>query len=437
MNAERPTAGPGGTAAILRGIAYLAGLGAALGGIAGTIDWPLVGTFFGAVDGLAAGAVAGLADGLLLSYPVGRDDAGRDAVGQDGDGRDAVGREAAREAPPRWLVRVGSGVLAGAAAAVAALMYAGPITLPLAAAVALVVVAAVAGAAFGPLIRYGADLGRVRRFGRRQVPVTAGRVIGWGAVLGLVLGAVGGLIVGVIVYLPTAPVAAIEGAILGAVSGTLLALLAAGFVVLPTLRARRPNRWLNDLPLAWGSRDSEAMMSPPESLSHGQVTLRRWRDGDAAALLTAVTGSLDELLPWMPWADGYDTDRATGYLSDCEAQWEAGSAYNYAIVVGEAIVGSAGLHRRVGKGGLEIGYWVHSAWTGRGIATDAAAALTRAALDLPEVSWVEIYHDAANAASGRIPAKLGYTRLGERPSRDLGPAAPSETGTDVVWQITR
>jgi hypothetical protein len=40
-------------------------------------------------------------------------------------------------------------------------------------------------------------------------------------------------------------------------------------------------------------------------------------------------------------------------------------------------------------------------------------------------------------ASGRIPAKLGYARLGEQPARDLWPPAPGETGTEVVWQITR
>jgi ribosomal-protein-serine acetyltransferase len=50
---------------------------------------------------------------------------------------------------------------------------------------------------------------------------------------------------------------------------------------------------------------------------------------------------------------------------------------------------------------------------------------------------VEIHHDAANVASGRIPAKLGYARLGERPAADLQPAAPGEVGTDVVWQFTR
>jgi RimJ/RimL family protein N-acetyltransferase len=65
------------------------------------------------------------------------------------------------------------------------------------------------------------------------------------------------------------------------------------------------------------------------------------------------------------------------------------------------------------------------------------AALTGAALGLPGIDRVEIHHDAANVASGRIPAKLGYARLGEQPARDLWPSAPAETGTDVVWQITR
>ena len=179
------------------------------------------------------------------------------------------------------------------------------------------------------------------------------------------------------------------------------------------------------------------MISPQESLRHGQVSLRRWHPDDAAALLTAVIESQEQLRPWMPWADAYDADNAAEYLRDCQAQWASGEAFAYAIIVGDRIVGSAGLHNRVGDGGLEIGYWVHSDWTGRGIATDATAALTDAALALPGIERVEIYHDAANGASGRIPAKLGYVRLGQRPPRDLWPPAPGESGTDVVWQITR
>jgi ribosomal-protein-serine acetyltransferase len=176
--------------------------------------------------------------------------------------------------------------------------------------------------------------------------------------------------------------------------------------------------------------------SPAEVLSQGRVSLRRWRRDDAAALLSAVVESHEHPRPWMPWADGYDEDRAAEYLRDCDAQWASGSAFAYAIVVGDHIVGSAGLHKRVGDGALEIGYWVHADWTGHGIATDAAAALTAAAIALPGVDRVEIHHDAANLASGRIPAKLGYARLGQRPARDLWPRAPGETGTDLVWQFT-
>ena len=178
------------------------------------------------------------------------------------------------------------------------------------------------------------------------------------------------------------------------------------------------------------------MASPPETLRHGQASLRRWRPDDAAALLAAVIESQDHLRPWMPWADHYDENSAAEFLRECGVQWASGSAFAYAVIVGDQIVGSAGLHNRVGDGGLEIGYWVHGDWTGRGIATDATAALTDAALALPGIDRVEIHHDAANTASGRIPAKLGYARLGERPARDLWPAAPGETGTDVVWQVT-
>ena len=40
--------------------------------------------------------------------------------------------------------------------------------------------------------------------------------------------------------------------------------------------------------------------------------------------------------------------------------------------------------RRIDKNGLEIGYWVHPEFVGRGYATRAAEALTTLGLGLPE-----------------------------------------------------
>ncbi len=90
---------------------------------------------------------------------------------------------------------------------------------------------------------------------------------------------------------------------------------------------------------------------------------------------------------------------------------------------------------RIGDGGLEIGYWVHPAHTGRGVATAASAALTEAALALPGIDHVEIHHDQLNLASGRVPAKLGYTCTCTKPTTVA--LAPGDSGVTKVWRITR
>ena len=173
---------------------------------------------------------------------------------------------------------------------------------------------------------------------------------------------------------------------------------------------------------------------PNELIEHAPVTLRRYRAEDADALFQAVTESLDHLRPWLPWAAEYSRESAEEFLAGSVKDWDEGTAYNYAIVTGDALVGSIGLMTRCGPGGLEIGYWVRSAYTGRGLATAATAALVGQAFGLPGVDWVEIVHDELNVASGQIPRKLGFTEAGRRP---LDAPSPSGTGTGVVWRLTR
>ena len=173
---------------------------------------------------------------------------------------------------------------------------------------------------------------------------------------------------------------------------------------------------------------------PNEQIEHAPVTLRRLRPEDAGALFDAVTESLDELRPWMPWAADYSRASTEEYLAGSVRDWDEGTAYNYAIVTGGALAGSIGLMTRCGPGGLEIGYWVRSTYTGRGLATAATAALVGQAFGLPGVGWVEIVHDELNVASGQIPRKLGFAEAGRRP---LDSPPPSGTGTGVVWRLTR
>src|SRR5271169_2791467 len=173
---------------------------------------------------------------------------------------------------------------------------------------------------------------------------------------------------------------------------------------------------------------------PEDLLEYGPVTLRRHRADDLDAVFQAVTESLDHLRPWMPWAANYTRESAAEFLAKSARDWADGTEYGYAILADSVLAGGCGLMSRIGPGGLEIGYWVHRAWTRRGLATAASAALVDQAFRLPGVDRVEIVHDELNVASGGVPRRLGFTEV-ERRSMEV--SAPAGTGIGVVWQLVR
>lgn len=177
----------------------------------------------------------------------------------------------------------------------------------------------------------------------------------------------------------------------------------------------------------------DADVRPPERIALGRLELTRWQARDLADLQAAVSASIAELQGWLAWASD-DRTAQRAFLETTSRCWEAGERFEYAIRVRTGVAGGVGLMRRIGPGGLEIGYWVHSAHTGAGLAKLASAALTEAAFELPGVDHVEIHHDEANLASRAIAAGLGF-ELVERIQKT--PAAALETGTDLVWRLDR
>jgi ribosomal-protein-serine acetyltransferase len=185
-------------------------------------------------------------------------------------------------------------------------------------------------------------------------------------------------------------------------------------------RMERIGHWLDD--------------APPDVLDGAHLRLRRWRPGDRAAQVDAVRSSLPHLVPWMPWAEGYDDATSRDFLDRATRLWDAHDSFMYAIIdPAGPLVGSCGLHARVGPGGLEIGYWVRSSHVRRGFATRAAALLTAAAFALDGVDRTEIHHDRANEPSGRIPRRLGYVHV-ETVTRAA--RAPGDAGTAWHWRLT-
>lgn len=177
------------------------------------------------------------------------------------------------------------------------------------------------------------------------------------------------------------------------------------------------------------------MEEPAEILGCDQVELRRWRMSDLDALNRAIYESVDHLVPWMPWAANHGRRHTFDFLARSQEEWETGQAFGYAIASDAVVIGSCGLHRRIGDGGLDIGYWLHPHWTGRGLATMATEALVSQGFRLAGIDRIEIHHDAANPASGAVALRLGFTEVGRARASD-GPVAPGEVGIDVVWRMT-
>ena len=174
---------------------------------------------------------------------------------------------------------------------------------------------------------------------------------------------------------------------------------------------------------------------PPETLPAGDVTLRRLHYTDLDPLLQAVARSRDHLAPWQDWARTADQPSLRAFLLFAEAAWQARSDFQFGIYeAGGGLAGGAGLHARLGLGGMEIGYWVGEPFINRGYATSAARALTEAAFDLGGVDHVEIHCDQANVRSAAIPLKLGYTL--DRIDKRL-PDAPADSGRYMIWLLEK
>ncbi len=166
------------------------------------------------------------------------------------------------------------------------------------------------------------------------------------------------------------------------------------------------------------------------------LELRHWRIEDAEAQARAIAESLDHLQPWMPWAAGepQPLEARVAMLRGWEAERQAGTGEYFAVWLDGELIGSSGLHHRIGAGGVEIGYWIHPAHVRRGHATEVARRLVERAFADPAIDRVEIHHDRANVASGGVPARLGFEHVGDE---RRAPEAPSEEGVERVWRLTR
>lgn len=178
-------------------------------------------------------------------------------------------------------------------------------------------------------------------------------------------------------------------------------------------------------------------LTPPYTIQTERLVLRCYNPSDAPLLQKAIGESLAELCMWMPWAtsEPESLDAKVNRLREMRAAFDSGQDFTYAIFNRDesAILGGAGLHRRVGPGAFEIGYWIHSAHVGKGYASECAAAMARVAFEIHGVDRAEIHCDPENVASAAVARRIGFAHEATLRRRATSPdGTPRDT---MIWTM--
>ena len=149
-----------------------------------------------------------------------------------------------------------------------------------------------------------------------------------------------------------------------------------------------------------------------DSFETERLTVRSPLPGDGRELQAAVAETIDDLRPWMPWADHVPTvDEDEELVREAHARFlTREDLWLLLLLKGtHTLVGGSGLHgidwqvRR-----FEIGYWVRRRFAGQGYITEAVRGITRFAFETLAARRVEIHCDARNERSQAVARRAGY-----------------------------
>jgi RimJ/RimL family protein N-acetyltransferase len=150
--------------------------------------------------------------------------------------------------------------------------------------------------------------------------------------------------------------------------------------------------------------------------SDASVGIRRFRPGDVPLLYEAACESASELAVWLPWFHAnYSMDETEAYIFKSVVDWEKGAEYNFVIFDvkdGELLGGTALNHVNTVNKCANLGYWVRSSRTRRGVASTATRLIARFGLREIGFHRLEIMAAIENKPSQRVAEKAGAKREG-------------------------
>jgi ribosomal-protein-serine acetyltransferase len=165
--------------------------------------------------------------------------------------------------------------------------------------------------------------------------------------------------------------------------------------------------------------------------------IRLYQRGDAEQMHAAALESVAEVYPWMAWChERYSLEEAQQWVAVQEDLAKQRMAYEFAILdEGGRFLGGCGVNQ-ISKANrfANLGYWVRTSATGRGVAPAAVRLVTEYAFKETDLIRLEIVCAAGNTRSQRVAEKVGAVREGVLRSRLLLPTGPSDA---VMYSLVR
>jgi ribosomal-protein-serine acetyltransferase len=156
---------------------------------------------------------------------------------------------------------------------------------------------------------------------------------------------------------------------------------------------------------------------PRPHLESDRLILERFTRRDAVSLDEAIKASLPDLNQWLPWARlDYTPSDTAAFIRDSIQAWKEERAWDYSVkekTDPKRHVGNVSFWTVSKLGKIaEIGYWIRSDETNRGICTEAVGLLLEESFNSLGYHKVVLRIAVGNDASDRVAQKLGFTREG-------------------------
>ena len=144
-------------------------------------------------------------------------------------------------------------------------------------------------------------------------------------------------------------------------------------------------------------------------------TIRPYKASDAEALWEAARESVPEVFTWLPWCHpSYSLAEAAEWASSRARLAAEGREFSFAIVEADGrFLGGCGVNQInwLHKFG-NLGYWVRTSATGRGVASEAVRQMATFAFANTDLMRLEIVCAVENRRSQRVAERAGATREG-------------------------